>query len=166
MNSHFIVETASSFTEARFLPKKLHVSGLQYEKSSSYVVVSNYLLTTYVTNNIFVHAIKVLGSQKQAPNVSATLYAKRLYTRTLYRGIVYKERSAKIILVKGWIDSLCDNKCDYLEWRLRAAFTQLALYPDMLIKIGDRSVKASKSSKEKPSWSSVYLSRSCTFAVV
>lgn len=84
-----------------------------------------------------------MESDKQAPEVSAAFYAKRLYTKALRCGIVYEEKRVKLLFVKGLDESACDNLRVYLGQHPGAPLTELARCTDTLIMIADRSVRRS-----------------------
>lgn len=67
---------------------------------SSDVNVVNYLLAMYATNDIIAEAIKKLESYKRGHGISAALHASRLYSGVLSCGIVYKEKSVKLLLIE------------------------------------------------------------------
>lgn len=89
---------ASSFSKVRLLPKKIRATGMYDERSTSSVQVVNYLSTMYATDDIIAYVIGKLGSYKQAPEVSAALHAKRLCTKALRCGIVYKDKKSRVII--------------------------------------------------------------------
>lgn len=71
---------------------KICATELHDERLSSYIKIVNFLLSTFVTDDIIAREIKKSESYKQNPGVSASLYAKRLYTKALGCGIVYEEK--------------------------------------------------------------------------
>lgn len=86
-----IKKPASSSSEACLLPKEFRATKLHDERLSSYFGVVHYLLRTYSTDDVIVHAMKELESFKQGSGVFAALYAERLYTKALHCIIVYGE---------------------------------------------------------------------------
>lgn len=99
--------------EARLLPKNIYAIGQHDERLSSYAKVVNYLLNNYATEDVIFWAIKKLSSYKQAPQVSAALYPKILYTKALRYGITYKEECVKSLFVKRFEEAMCDITRDY-----------------------------------------------------
>lgn len=56
----------------------IRATSLHNERLSDYAKVVNYLHKTYATNDIIAHANKEFESYKQAPQISAARYAKRI----------------------------------------------------------------------------------------
>lgn len=107
--SCFIKKPSPSFLKAQKLRKKIHATRLHDEKLPSWIKVANYLLLAYVTDDINFQAIKDLGSYKQAPNVSAALYAKRLDTKVRCCRIVNEKRRFESLFVEQLDESACGN---------------------------------------------------------
>lgn len=88
---------------------------------------------------------------KKSQEVFAAFNAKRLYTKALCCGIVYKRKRVKSLLVEGLNDSLRDFKHANLEKHPGSRLTEPARYADMLVKIADQNVITCGPPKNRPS---------------
>lgn len=100
----------------------------------------NYLLATYITDDIIARANKKSESYKQFTGVHAALHTKRLYTNPLRFRIVYAKKRFTSLFVEGLGESVRNNMRVYLVHHPRSLVAELATYADKLIKVADRSV--------------------------
>lgn len=97
------------------------------------------MLSTFATDDIIFWESKELESYEKAPELSAELYAKKLYTKALRCGVGYEEKGAKSLLIEGLGASAYDNMRSYLEQHPHTSLTELAHHKDKLIRSSTRA---------------------------
>lgn len=141
--SYFMKKPESLSLEARLSPKMRYGKGLHDKRLFSYLEIINYTSARYATDDNMARAIKDLESYYQCLEISAALYAKRLYIKALRNKIFYKEKRVRPLFVEGLGEPVCVNMHVNLRQHPRAPFIELARYADVLTKIADRIVCSS-----------------------
>lgn len=87
--------------------------------------------------------MKKLKWYKQVCDVSAALYANRLYTKALLCEIVCEKKHFQSLSVADLEKSLCNSMRMYLRQHLHAPLMGLAKYVGTVVKNSDRKVRLS-----------------------
>lgn len=102
-------EPASSYLSTHISLKKLKAPEQHNDRLLSYAQLINFLLSIYATVDDFACAEKYLESYIQAQWMAPVKSAKKIYTKTLWCGLLYIEKRVKSKLVEEFEKAICDN---------------------------------------------------------
>lgn len=123
-------KTSSSSLSTRYFSKKAKSSGFHDEGLSSYVHAVNFLLAIYATDGAIVWAVKSQESYILLACMAPTEFAKNLYIKALWGGVVYDEKNVKPSFVEGLKNAVCYSVLLYCSPNPSEPLTQSARYAD------------------------------------
>lgn len=83
------------------------MSGFHDESLSSYVNILNFLLATYVTEDVIHGAVRSLA--RQLPGMAPKEIAKKIYTEALSCSMVDEEKRLKSLFAEKLEHTVCEN---------------------------------------------------------